>query len=139
MAVINVWLGVRSQDLARWDGTEENPSDRPSTPDKDTVVNLFRQDIQGPTTWVIRSVYVEDIPNWKGELLKGFSGVSVRILGAWSQDGKLVHPINPRILEYIPDDIVFDDDGNETGRSRPLSPKQVNLGMGWSDREWAVR
>ena len=137
MATLNVWLGVRTQDLPSCDGTETLPSMKPPMADRAVVAPMFRPDTQGATTREMRIMYVEDIPGWKGSLLQGFP--QARILGAWTMDGELIGPLSNRILEYMHDDVTTDPNtGEETGRSRPTAPKQVNLGMGWADRRWVA-
>ena len=129
MATLNVWLGVRTQDLPSWDGTETLPSMKPPMADRAVVAPMFRADTQGATTRELRIVYIEDVPGWQGSLLQGFP--QSRILGAWTMDGELIGPLSNRIVEYMPDDV--DEFGVHT---RPTGPKQVNLGMGWADRRW---
>ena len=126
MATLNVWLGVRTQDLPSWDDPENG---HPSMADRAVVAPMFRADTQGATTREMRIMYVEDIPGWQGSLLQGFP--QSRILGAWTMDGELIGPLSNRIVEYMPDDV--DEFGVHT---RPTGPKQVNLGMGWADRRW---
>ena len=131
MSFLNVWVGVPDDRLAEWDDPEQQPVQ------DQTPRNLYRQDNSAGKTWTLRSVYVVDEPGWQGKLLQGFP--TLRLLGAWRQDGELVIPLHPRYMEFIPDDVVYDQDGNEVSRSRPTEPKDVNLGMGWARREWTVR
>lgn len=131
MSYLNVWVGVPDDRLAEWDDPDVQPVQ------DQTPRNLYRDDVQGPRTWTLRTVYVVDEPGWQGKLLQGFP--TLRLLGAWRQDGELVIPLHPRIMEFLPDDVTYDQDGNEVSRVRPTEMKDVNLGMGWAHREWTPR
>ncbi len=51
-------------------------------------------------------------------------------------DGDPVFPLHTRIIQFIPDVVTHDGDGNETGRTRPSEPTDVNLGMGQTPRRF---
>ena len=58
----------------------------------------------------------------------------VTIWGAWNDDGTSVEN-KPNIIDIVPDIVARDQDGNETGRTRPLVFSQVHKWLGQSDRE----
>lgn len=136
MSYLNVWVGVPDDKLDAWDGpapTDAGDTDvNPRT--NWTTHGLYRKDTNAGQEWTLRTVYVENSPGWQGRLLQGFP--TLRLLGAWEQDGTRVIPLHPRVLEYMPDDVVFNEDRSEASRTRPTEPKDVNLGMGWSPRNW---
>lgn len=51
--------------------------------------------------------------------------------------GTPIYAINPNILKFMPDDVTYDSEGNETSRTPALAPKEVNKLLGWGDRIWA--
>ena len=132
---INVWVAIPNTRLLAWDGTEEAPSHKPKD---QSPRNLFRKDISGGKEWTMRNVYVEEVDGWQGILLGGYP--TTRLLGAWRKDGELAtEEVHDRILEFLPDNVTYDEDGNEVSRSRPIAFTDVNLGMGWEPRELIAR
>lgn len=51
-------------------------------------------------------------------------------------DGVPVYPIHPKLLDFMPDDVVYDEKGLEVSRTRPTKLKQVHKYLGWADRRW---
>ena len=52
-------------------------------------------------------------------------------------DGVPVYPVHPKLLEFMPDDVVYDEKGLEVSRKRPTALKQVHKYLGWADRRWS--
>ena len=52
--------------------------------------------------------------------------------------GQPTYPPIPKaeMLEYMPDDVTYDQDGNETGRTPATDYKPVNKTLGWTDRRY---
>ena len=48
--------------------------------------------------------------------------------------GQAIFPLNAGILDFMPDIVTYDDNGNETSRVRPTVATDVNLGMGQTPR-----
>jgi len=51
-------------------------------------------------------------------------------------EGTPVYPIHARLLDVMPDDVTYDENGNETSRTAATAPKQVHKILGWKDRRW---
>ena len=67
------------------------------------------------------------------------------VVGCWERDGEwwgvdqigsAIYPIHPQHMKIMPDDVVYDEDGNEISRTPAAAPKDVNLVCGWSPRRW---
>jgi len=50
--------------------------------------------------------------------------------------GTPTYPTHSRIKQFIPDDVTFDSNGNETSRTRPTVPRDINLLAGQSPRRF---
>ena len=73
--------------------------------------------------------------NWIQRLKQKYPDTVV--LGAWdTETGDILHPIHSRILEIMPDDVVYDTDGNEISRTPATAPKQCHKWLGQADRKW---
>jgi len=125
---INVWVGVPDDKLTEWDDPEIQPVQ------DQTPRNLYRDNNDGPHTWSLRTVWVEDKPGWQGRLLSGFP--TLRLLGAYRYDGSQVIPMHPSVIDYMPDIVTYDENGTELTRTRPTEVSDVNLGLGQSPREF---
>lgn len=85
-----------------------------------------------------------------GELIQ-----SAVVVGAWNPDGSQygttivigvdgvetivgtpIYPLHPKLLDFMPDDVVYDENGLEVSRKRPTKLKQVHKYLGWADRRW---
>ena len=63
----------------------------------------------------------------------------IKILGAWRwSDGANIaaYPPHIRLIEFMPDIVTYDANGNETARSKPLTVSDVNLGFGQAPRQF---
>lgn len=56
------------------------------------------------------------------------------LLGVWDWQGELLQPIHPWLLEMTPDDVTYDEDGNEISRTPAVDYKQVHKWLGQKDR-----
>ena len=159
MSTINIWLAVRDDAQAiistrlNWDeevqGTYSGPvTDRQAKlfgymHDRENTQRLFRVD-SDTRDWTIWNVYF-DFP--KDVLLKVKAELDqlmidypnhIKIVGAWKWDGIQIadYPPHTRLIEFMPDDITYDQNGTELTRTRPLVPRDVNLGMGQTERQF---
>lgn len=152
--IVNVWLALRDDAQAliktrlTWDEETQGEYTGPITDrqfnvfrlmgDRSVVQSLFRKDGSW-TPWTLG--FDSDGPDARGEitqLIADFPG-AIRIVGGWNFDsGEQVtgFPIHPRILEFLPDIVTFDIDGNETSRTRPTVPSDINLGLGQAPRQF---
>ena len=163
---INVWLALRDDAQAQiktrlqWDTELQGAYTGPVSNrqhrlfqlmhDQATVEHLFRIDRVSARDWHLWNLTF-DFPNnvlqrVKDELdaLIAAYPSHVKIVGAWNWDdgtqveqaGSPVYPIHARILELMPDVVTYDINGNETSRTRPLVPSDVNLGFGQAPRQF---
>lgn len=112
------------------------------------------------TDYHVISWYVPST-TWIEFLLTEYPGKFI-IVGAWRRDGSqfgttivpatydenLVeatpetvigtpqYPIHAQYMKIFPDDVTYDQNGNELTRSAAAAPKEVNKLFGWSDRRW---
>lgn len=136
--IANLWMAFddRAQRTAN-PQEDELPSQAYRALGDPSVRSIFRQDAPaGPRSYELWSLYYElddqqDVLDVRNDLLIEYPG-QLRAIGAWWQDGQQVNgfPLHASILEFIPDIVTYDDDGNETSRTRPTEPSDVNLGMG---------
>lgn len=64
-------------------------------------------------------------------------GRNPTVIGGWAEDGSMLpdHPLDLNAyLDVAPDDVTFDADGNESGRTRPTTYVQTHGWAGWADR-----
>ena len=153
--MINAWLALREDAHAlvrtavRWDEETQGPYPGPLTTrqrkvfgaihDLDNTQKLFRVDTIGARDWIVWSVYFDtNLAAVKVELDQLALDYPNRlvIVGAWRWDGTQLadYPPHARILELMPDDVTYDEDGNETSRTRPTVASDVNLLYGQSPR-----
>ena len=153
--IINLWMGFddRAQSTAKTPDADGNAHPSTKGLGEITTPSLFR--IDSPTglrNYELWSLYfeVDDVDGAveaRNSILAMFPG-QVRTIGGWWFDGSQVldvdgtqttigdpvFPLHTRILEFIPDDVTYDQNGIELTRTRPLVPSDVNLGQGQSER-----
>ncbi len=163
--IINVWLALRDDAQAaivarlKWDEETQGEYSGPVTErlhrlfsrmaDRATVQRLYRADKIGEYTWTLWSLYFDFPTNAllkiKAELdaLQAAYPSHVAVCGAWrwdgrqvKSDGEPVYPVHARILELMPDIVTYDADGNETSRTRPTEPSDINILQGQSFRQF---
>ena len=130
---------------------------------KSVYAGKFKNATVAGTEYAVLNFYFPDIPVsdtdlkllWLERLKELLPGKEF-VLGAWGADGAEygttitrrpngsiaitgtpVYPIHARILDIMPDDVTYDEDGNETGRTPATAPKQVHKIAGWADRRWS--
>ena len=131
--------------------------------DRDNVQRLFRVDTVTGRQWTLWSVYFDapvapllmmqmELDNLAANYTSQFV-----VIGAWHWDGRQVgtqweldadeqrtgdtigistYPIHARLIQFMPDIVTYDEDGNETSRTRPITMSDVNLGFGQSPRRF---
>lgn len=151
--IVNLWMGF--DDLAKSSAEPGGPDDSGHNSFRHlgdpTVRDIYRHhDETGPRTYEMWSLFYEvedsnEVLDIRNDLLADFPG-QLRTIGSWLFDtGQQVlnlagtqplFPLHTTILEYMPDIVTFDEDGNEVSRSRPTVPSDVNLGLGQSTRQF---
>ena len=158
--ITNLWMAfddrARATDAGR---DEDNRSNAYRALGDPSVRALFRQDNPpGPRSYELWSLYYEvdaesALRDIRNDLLGEYQG-QLRTIGSWWSDGRQVGTeftfdadgtvtgtsgtpifnLHTRILEFIPDIVTFDVDGNETSRTRPTVLSDVNLALGQAPR-----
>lgn len=110
----------------------------------------------GPNTTILESMLVADVviqvPDDQTqvlepklamvEYLRSQFDARFQVMGSWRFDGemgqdeeeKLYYALNPNYLKWMPDDVTYDQDGNETSRTDATEFKDVNLYLGQTPR-----
>ena len=124
------------------------------------VRSIFRQDNTGPRSYELWSLYFEadttqEVTDIRNDLNAEYPG-KLRTIGAWWWDGRQVgteftfdndgvitgtsgiprFPLHTSILEFMPDIVMRDQDGNEISRVRPTELSDVNLLQGQVERRF---
>lgn len=136
----NAWIliGVWNIDGSQW-GTRivstENGVD--VVPKYDRVVTLVDKEVfdleatianQAHTTKTIQVEEVSFVENGTQEV--PHFDITV--------EGTPVYPLHPQYMKIMPDDVTYDQDGNETSRTPAAAPKDVCLIAGQKPRRWAA-
>ncbi len=114
------------------------------------------------TDWsVLTFTFPEELQNpnditaghkWIEFLLNKWPGVWI-VVGCWKRNGLQwgtnfgedgvtiidtpVYPVHPQHMLIMPDDVTYDDVGNEVSRTPATVPVDVNLVCGWAPRRWS--
>jgi len=160
--IANLWMGFR-EDASASAHTKDNNGNKHKVTKAIgdvRVSEIFRKDRQGNKDYELWSLYYEveteqQLRDIRNDLNAEFPG-QVRTIGAWWWDGRMVgteftydaegavtgtsgnpiFPLHTRILGFMPDEVRYNKQGQETGRSRPTSLSDVNLGMGQAPRRF---
>lgn len=158
---INVWLAVRDDaqtlivERLRWDSETQDAYAGPVTDrqaklfsymqDRANRQGLYRTDNNAGKVWTLWSVdfdlpgnLLQQVKDELDQLVIDYPNHIV-IGGAWRwSDGRQVvgYPPHPRLIEFMPDSVAYDQVGNETGRARPSTLSDINLGLGQAPRQF---
>ena len=156
MTQSNVWIALRDDADFDMDGrlnhqterdgeyngpiTAEEAKQFQSMQDRKVIQGLFRHDAFGGRTWTLYSLYFDpETVMQEVATLRAKFGPAIKTLAGWEWDGTrlLAFPLNTRLLEFLPDIVTYDEDGNETSRTRPTVATDVNKRFGQGDRSFA--
>lgn len=158
---INVWLGLRDDAQAliverlNWDQESQGAYAGPVTDrqhklfsymqDRANRVALYRTDTIAGRTWTLWTVDFDFRGNLRqkvkaelDQLLLDYPN-HVIIGGAWHwSDGRQVpdYALHSRLIEFMPDVVTYDNEGNEISRVRPIVVSDQNLGQGQAERQF---
>jgi hypothetical protein len=159
--MINLWIALRDDaeaELATW--VEDLTADQSmvkdsilSHPDLQHIASSTKRMTDGANTWGMYSMYTSGSPTALGNIAKwlGLYAGKAFVCGAWhmgglqlgtalDEDGNLIgsplYPIDPRLVEFMPDDVTYNEDGAELSRTPATEPKQLNLMAGQKPRNF---
>jgi len=160
--IVNLWMGFDDRAQSSANPQVDVPVSSAYRALGDPLVrSIFRQDNpSGPRSYELWSLGYEaqsdqEVRDIRNDLVAEYPG-QLRTIGAWWFDGRQVgteftfdidgaitgvtgipiFPLHTSILEFIPDIVTYDVDGNETSRVRPTVPSDVNLSMGQAERRF---
>ena len=59
------------------------------------------------------------------------------LLGCWDWwTGEITSPLAPNLVDYMPDVVTYDENGQEISRERPTEPGQTLIIFGQGERKW---
>lgn len=96
---------LRDEAYAKLDTAQQKAVDElRKTHDGDVVQSLFKRPVIKSRTWTLYSLYpdAEDVNSAIKDAVTAFAG-DVKILGAWTMDGKQLVPTDPETLNFMPD------------------------------------
>ena len=156
--IVNVWLAIRDDAQGavitrlNWDeetqGTYSGPvGDREhrifkAMADRAEVQRLFEKASINSNLWNLWSVTFDETKSDLNEIADELDYLALTypnqfiIGGAWFWDGRQVngYPPHPKLIEFMPDVVTYDENGNELSRTRPTVVSDVNVGLGQSPR-----
>jgi hypothetical protein len=153
--MINIWLALSEdaeQELQSWLSAETLTDDQVmvkdailSHPDIEHITQHTKRMTDGATGWGLYSMYVGESPTVLSNLdswLTLYAGKAF-VVGAWQWNGLQLgtadggvptYPIDSRVLQFMPDDVVYGEAGTEVGRIAATELKQINLMAGQKPR-----
>lgn len=147
--MINLWLIVR-EDVE----TDDLKLGRILThPDMAHIEAVMNHETLAGKVWTLYSAYIQPTQSSKNSIKNWLDNHTTDVVvgGAWKMDGLQVgterdeegsitgtplFPIDLRLIKFMPDDVTYDVDGNETGRTPATELKQVNLLAGQVPRKF---
>jgi hypothetical protein len=144
--MINLWLALREDALLTITGWTELTTDQQlikdaveSHPEPRHISLITKRETFGGKQWEFFSIYTDDIVPLMAAVETIFpTPNNALVLGAWYWEGKQLpeYPPHPRTKNFMPDDIEYDVNGEETGRTAATGPEQVNHIPGQSPRNF---
>lgn len=153
--IINVWLEIR--DTFEWPAEDPADDNELQAKNRETLAKcadiavipgLFKTRTQGPRSWQIYSLQyiVQTIKELEVEIerFKSENSGDTGVMGAWYyDDGEQVkddnvplYPIPGSLMNYMPDIVEWDEDGNEISRESATELTDVNLLQGQTPRRF---
>ena len=80
------------------------------------------------------SVYTDTVEEAQ-KVTAGYT--KAELLGCWDWwTGEITSPLAPNLVDYMPDIVVYDENGQEISRERPTEPSQTLIIFGQGPRKW---
>jgi hypothetical protein len=148
----NIWWALREDAISAIAGWSDLTPEQQlvkiaieSHPDSQHISNHSKRDVVGGKQWEMFSVYTDNVSALMATISNIFQTPNNSIiLGVWNMDGTQegtfydtngvlagtpTYPQHPRVKKFMPDDVTYDVNGAETGRSLAIGPKQMNVLM----------
>ena len=100
---------------------------------KDSVAFFRRPTLKGDERQLV-SVYTDTVEEAQ-KVTAGYT--KAELLGCWDWwTGEITSPLAPNLVDYMPDIVVYDENGQEISRERPTEPGQTLIIFGQGERKW---
>lgn len=90
-----------------------------------------------PNVWIVVGCWNRNGTQWGTTLVTAVYDDQGNEITPETVIGTPVYPVHPQHMRIMPDDVTYDENGNEVSRTPASAPKDVNLICGWSPRRWA--
>ena len=101
---------------------------------KDSVEFFRRPTLKGDERQLV-SVYTDTVEEAQ-KVTAGYT--KAELLGCWDWwTGEITSPLAPNLVDYMPDIVTYDENGQEVSRERPTEPSQTLIIFGQGERKWA--
>ena len=100
---------------------------------KDSTAFFRRPTLKGDERQLV-SVYTDTVEEAQ-KVTAGYD--KAELLGCWDWwPGEITSPLAPNLVDYMPDIVTYDENGQEISRERPTEPGQTLIIFGQGERKW---
>ena len=100
---------------------------------KDSTAFFRRPTLKGDERQLV-SVYTDTVEEAQ-KVTAGYD--KAELLGCWDWwTGEITSPLAPNLVDYMPDIVAYDENGQEISRERPTEPGQTLIIFGQGERKW---
>ena len=100
---------------------------------KDSTAFFRRPTLKGDERQLV-SVYTDTVEEAQ-KVTAGYD--KAELLGCWDWwAGEITSPLAPNLVDYMPDIVTYDENGQEISRERPTEPGQTLIIFGQGERKW---
>ncbi len=100
---------------------------------KDSTAFFRRPTLKGDERQLV-SVYTDTVEEAQ-KVTAGYD--KAELLGCWDWwTGEITSPLAPNLVDYMPDIVTYDENGQEISRERPTEPGQTLIIFGQGPRKW---
>ena len=118
-------VALSAQKIEAVDVLQKTPKDSVAFFRKPTAKGVERQ---------LVSVYTDTVEEAQ-KVTAGYD--KAELLGCWDWwTGEITSPLAANLVDYMPDVVVYDENGQEISRERPTEPSQTLIIFGQGPRKW---
>ncbi|MBK9661531.1 MAG: hypothetical protein IPO68_16790, partial [Chitinophagaceae bacterium] len=100
---------------------------------KDSTAFFRRPTLKGDERQLV-SVYTDTVEEAQ-KVTAGYT--KAELLGCWDWwTGEITSPLAANLVDYMPDVVTYDENGQEISRERPTEPGQTLIIFGQGERKW---